>query len=55
MEPPVVRARNYRSEAAKLRAMAAREPEGSDARERLLLLAEEYDGLADRLEGNERS
>jgi hypothetical protein len=45
------RARGYREQAAELRAIAAKEPQGSIIQDQLLKLAEEYDRLATQIEG----
>jgi hypothetical protein len=49
---PVMRnaAKSYRQQAAELRALAARQPEGSDIREQLLKIASEYEEMALRAE-----
>ena len=47
-------ARHYQEQAAQLRAMAAKEPDGSSIRERLLELAAQYDRLAERAEADRK-
>lgn len=53
MRTPSDRARFYRDEAVKLRAMAKRKPQGGRVSKQLVGLASEYDRLADRAEGKE--